>query len=346
MNELVPSNLSIPAHLANRVNASDRSALTQDLLAGTSTGSPPRISIRAGRFRIVEGGAETVLQETELSVMILKSNPALIKTFFSGAYDPNASDQAPNCFSYDGIRPNPAATSPQSDSCASCPQAAWGSKISPTGAKIKACSDSKRMAVVAATDPGGKAYQLSVPAASLRPFGEYVQLLAQRGIDIDLVKTIVYFDLQADFPRLLFRYGGWITEEEAAAMAHKMEADSAELDSLVGLGVATAPVSPPVAPALPATTGVVAQPAAPAPVPAAQPAAVPPAPAEVPSPAPAAPQAPEPSPFAAQPVTAPEPQPVVQHPAPEPAAAPVEEASADALASEIEAMVAGLDSDD
>jgi hypothetical protein len=336
MNELVPSNLSIPAHLANRVNASDRSALTQDLLAGTSTGSPPRISIRAGRFRIVEGGAETVLPETELSVMILKSNPALIKTFFSGAYDPNASDQAPSCFSYDGIRPNPAATSPQSDSCASCPQAAWGSKISPTGAKIKACSDSKRMAVVAATDPGGKAYQLSVPAASLRPFGEYVQLLAQRGIDIDLVKTIVYFDLQADFPRLLFRYGGWITEEEAAAMAHKMGADSAELDSLVGLDVATL-VS--IVSALPETTGIVAQPAAPAPVPAAQPAAVP-------SPAPAAPQAPEPSPFAAQPVTAPEPQPVVQHPAPEPAAAPVEEASADALASEIEAMVAGLDSDD
>lgn len=335
MNELVPSNLSIPAHLANRVNASDRSALTQDLLAGTSTGSLPRISIRAGRFRIVEGGAETVLQETELSVMILKSNPALIKTFFSGAYDPNASEQAPSCFSYDGIRPNPAATNPQSDSCAGCPQAAWGSKISPTGAKIKACSDSKRMAVVAATDPGGKAYQLSVPAASLRPFGEYVQLLAQRGIDIDLVKTVVYFDLQADFPRLLFRYGGWITEEEAAAMAHKMEADSAELDNLVGLGAAgvtTAATSSPVVPALPATTGSIPQP-------------VTPAPWEEESGA-AASQTPEPSPFATQPITAPEPQPVVQHPAPAPAPAPVEEASADVLASEIEAMVSGLASDD
>lgn len=112
MNELVPSNLTIPAHLANRIGTGTRSALTQDLLAGTSTGSLPRISIRAGRFRIVEGGAETVLQETELSVMILKSNPALIKTFYQGAYDPNDSNQGPTCFSNDGIQPDPSVTTP------------------------------------------------------------------------------------------------------------------------------------------------------------------------------------------------------------------------------------------
>jgi hypothetical protein len=255
MNELVPSNLTVPAHLANRVTAGQPSALTQDLMAGTSGGSVPRISIRAGRFRIIDGDAETVLPETELSVMILKSNPALIKTYYANNYDPNADNTSPDCFSYDGVRPDASVVTPQSDACASCPMAAWGSKISPTGAKIKACSDSKRLAVVAASDPGGKAYQLSIPAASLKPLGKYIQTLAQHGIDMDIVKTIVYFDLEADFPRLLFRYGSWIEDHEAAAMAYKLENDSAELDNLVGLGMASPAASPALPAPVPPTTG-------------------------------------------------------------------------------------------
>ena len=329
MNELVPSNLTIPAHLANRIGVRGPSSLSQDLLAGLSSGSPPRISIRAGRFRIVEGGAESVLPDSELNVMILKSNPAIIKTYYGKSYDPSDSGGAPDCFSTDGKQPDPAVPSPQADSCAACPMAAWGSKISPTGAKIKACTDSKRLAVVAASDPGGKVYQLSVPAASLKSMTEYVQVLLQRGLDTDLVKTKIYFDLKADFPRLLFKYGGFIEEQEAALIAHKLETAGHEIDGLLGM------------------TASVPQLAAPAPTVAGL-AAPTPAPTPAPDPEPVAP-----SPFAPQPAATPAPQPVVQHP--EPAAAPVAAAPAaaapaadnvDALASEIEALVSSMEPDD
>ena len=252
MSDLVPVDLVVPAHLAGRINQGP-SQLTQDLIAGVSTGAPPRISIRAGRFRIVEGGVETVLPDTTLNVMILKSNPALVKTYYQGNYDPNAENSAPTCFSTDGKRPDATVAAPQSDTCSACPHAAWGSKISPTGAKIKACTDSKRIAVVPANDLGGKIYQLVVPAASIRPMVQYAETLMQRGVGTDIVKTEISFDLQADFPKLKFRYAAFVTEEEAAIVANRLANDSAEIDALVGVtpGHSAAPAPAPApAPAL------------------------------------------------------------------------------------------------
>ena len=40
------------------------------------------------------------------------------------------------------------AGTPQSATCAECPQAVWGSKISPQGSKIPACSTVKKVAVL------------------------------------------------------------------------------------------------------------------------------------------------------------------------------------------------------
>lgn len=209
MSNLIPVNIAIPAHLVGRVGVP--SVLAASLTGGLSSGqSFPRISIKGARFRIVEGDTETVLDSTNLDVVIVGANPRLSKTWYAKQWDANAEATGPDCFSLDGVSPDPEAADPQNDLCASCPQNAWGSKITPTGQQVKACSDTKRLAVVAADDPTGPVYLLSVTPAALKGLNQYQKELAVRGIPPEIVKTRVSFDTDASFPKLKFTFGGFL----------------------------------------------------------------------------------------------------------------------------------------
>ena len=210
MSNLIPANISVPAHLANYVGKP--SALAQALSGGLATGgeSYPRIGIKGGRFRIHEGDTETVLDSTTIDVVIVGSNPRLSKTWYAKAWDKDSEPTAPDCFSLDGVSPDPQSTSPQSDLCASCPQNAWGSKVTPTGQQIKACADKKRVAVVSADDGTGPVYLLEVTPAALKGFNAYVKELSMRGIPPEIVKTKITFDTDASFPKLKFGLAGFL----------------------------------------------------------------------------------------------------------------------------------------
>lgn len=216
-NALIPSNITVPAHLANRVGTP--SALGASLTGGISEGeSFPRISIKGSRFRIVEGDTETVLDTTTLEIVIVGANPKLSKTWYAKAWTPESEPSAPDCFSLDGIKPDASAEDPQNDLCASCPHNAWGSKTAPNGQQLKACSDQKRLAVVAADDPEGAVYLLSVTPAALKGLNQYHKELSVRGIPPEIVKTKVTFDTNASFPKLQFGFGGFLDEDEQAAV--------------------------------------------------------------------------------------------------------------------------------
>ena len=219
MTSIVPANIKVPAHLANRVGTS--SALAQSLTGGLSSGSSesiPRISIKGARFRIVDGDTETVLDSTSIEIVIVGANPRLSKTWYAKAWTPDAEPSAPDCFSLDGIGPDPAATNPQNDLCASCSQNAWGSKVTPQGQQIKACADQKRLAVVAADDPSGPIYLLQVTPAALKGLNQYQKELSVRGIPPEIVKTRLSFDTDASFPKLKFTFGGFLDEEVQSAV--------------------------------------------------------------------------------------------------------------------------------
>lgn len=212
MSNLVPANIQVPAHLTGRIGSP--STLSAALIGGLSSGgSFPRISIKGGRFRIVEGDSETVLDTTALNVVIVGANPRLSKVWYASQWTPDKEPTAPDCFSLDGIRPNPEATNPQSDLCATCPQNAWGSKVTPLGQQVKACADQKRLAVVAAGDPSGPIYLLQVTPAALKNLAQYQRELAAHGIPPEVVKTRVSFDLDASFPKLVFSFAGFLDEE-------------------------------------------------------------------------------------------------------------------------------------
>jgi hypothetical protein len=146
-----------------------------------------------------------------LHLVIVGANPRLSKIWYAEAWTPDADKaQAPDCFSLDGIGPDSEASMPQNDMCASCPQNAWGSKITPQGQQIKACADQKRLAVVAADDPTGPVYLLQVTPAALKGLNQYQKELAVRGIPPEIVKTAVSFDTDASFPKLKFTFGGFL----------------------------------------------------------------------------------------------------------------------------------------
>lgn len=214
MTSIIPVNIKIPTHLATRVGSP--SALAQSLTGGLSSGggeSFPRISIKGARFRIIDGDTETVLDSTSLEVVIVGANPRLSKTWYAKQWTPDSEPSAPECFSLDGIGPDPQSTNPQNDLCASCPQNAWGSKVTPQGQQIKACADQKRLAVVAADDANGPIYLLQVTPAALKGLNQYQKELSVRGIPPEIVKTKVSFDTDASFPKLKFSFGGFLDEE-------------------------------------------------------------------------------------------------------------------------------------
>lgn len=225
MNEIVALNKqSIPAHL--RKSSEKRDRLKAALTEGASGGvSYPRISIRAARFRLVRGSEETVLDSSVLSAIIIGVNPRNSKSYYTEAWTPDAESAAPPCFSLDGIRPHPDAQDPQHDLCATCEKNAFGSATNAMGNPIKACSDRRRLALVSADDPDGEVFLLQVTPAALSSFRAYQKELA--GLDLGPMDVIthVYFDPKASYPKLMFRFGGYLDEDTSDKILDRCETD-------------------------------------------------------------------------------------------------------------------------
>ena len=225
MSNIIPlDTANVPAHIAARMG--QKSALADKLSGGISGGGDgnqfPRISIKGGRFRIKDGDAETVLDSTTIDVVVVDSNPRLSKTYYAKAWDPSADPSAPDCFSHSGVKPDASVQNPQSDMCATCPHNAWGSKKGPQGQDLKACSDAKRLAVVAADDVNGPVYLLLITPAALKDLNQFQKELAHRGIAPETVRMRLGFDTNASFPKLKFGFGGFLDEDSIIAIESVM----------------------------------------------------------------------------------------------------------------------------
>lgn len=217
-----------------------------DLDAGVSAGFPV-MSIRGAKWRIVEGGEEHPIYLPDskdlapfVKVVILRANANISKTFYAGQYV-EGSDAAPDCYSNDGITPASDAVSPQSDACAKCPQNVWGSKISPSGSKIKACADVRRVAILPAEDQDYSPILLRIPGASLSDLAQYGKALKQRGIPYAAVVTKLSFDPDAAFPKIMFQFDRVLSQEEMAKIAERM--GEPIIDDILGLTNRGAPVA-------------------------------------------------------------------------------------------------------
>jgi hypothetical protein len=244
---------NLPAHL-RRGALSDT---TRSLMGGSNN---KRISIEGGVFRMIVGGQEVAVNEDRaMNIIVIRAAEHNSRTYYEGTYVKGAKVR-PACWSNDSVKPHPDVKTPQSPTCATCPQNIKGSGTSDT----RACRFQRRLAVALENDVNGDIYALSVPAASVFSNGEgnkmglqqYARFLGGHGIDVNAVVTEMRFDTNATAPKLTFSAIRPLEENEYETV--KLRQDDPACTDAVTLTVADLdggedkPAAPAEAPAKPA----------------------------------------------------------------------------------------------
>jgi hypothetical protein len=251
---VVPANLQLPAHLQSPDIATQIAAANAAAAGGVRAGGFPTISLKANKFSIRDGGevaplmnppaapGQPALPKMCLEVVVIDANPALSHTYFAGEYV-EGENKEPDCRSANGVVPDSDAPSPQAAACATCPQYQWGSAVSNlTGKPIRACTDSKQLAVIPAGDLSYKMLGLQVGPGSLSNWGKYIQALSGRGYGVATLVTNITFD-QTKTGVLEFSFNRFLTEEEFAKVNARKAGDDVKL--IVAQSRELAPASAP-----------------------------------------------------------------------------------------------------
>lgn len=164
----------------------------------------PVISTKGGRFHVKREGVTTLITRIKnkpsdpdepasyIDMVVLNLQKA--RTFYVEGYT-EGSEAKPDCFSNDGVAPDPAAEDPQCQTCALCEHNAWGSGTNDKGeaTKGKACADNLRLAVASPSDLDD-AFMLRVPPASLKNFAEVSKWLSSKRVPVNGAVIRISFD--------------------------------------------------------------------------------------------------------------------------------------------------------
>lgn len=232
--------IQLPAHLAAFAGLTKANDLTANV--GVSY---PVLSLRGKVWAVVRGGEREIIKNDEgeprnsIEVVLVRANPALSKVYYEKGFE-EGSTEKPDCYSNDGVAPASDAQTPQHTSCGGCPHNAWGSKIGEAGQKLKACTDSRRMAVApvgALNDP----MLLRIPAASLKGLAEYGEAFDKKGIPYQSAVTKLGFDPEASSPKVTFKFLRFIDAAQAAEVLKTLE--SPVVKQIIGVDQPSVPVT-------------------------------------------------------------------------------------------------------
>ena len=202
-------------------------------LVTTSVGGD-RVSIKGKQFRFIRDGEEVakLAMGVPLNAVIIGIDPekGLSMAYYKEAYNPD-SDSIPDCFSSDGIKPDPNCESAQSDACATCKWNAFGSGTDATGAasKGKACGDHKNLFILASTGLNDEIWRLSVPATSLKALTKYGRILLEHKVPMFAIQTQIAFNEDAVHPQLEFEPLEYLSAEEADICRMRSKSSDLEL---------------------------------------------------------------------------------------------------------------------
>jgi len=184
------------------------------------------VTFRGKVWRLVYQGDEDIVRDPvrpdqpaqTIEAVIIGASAAVSKIFYLKPYT-EGSDQPPDCYSLDGIKPEPNVPAKQAALCARCPQNEWGSRMTDDNKRAKRCADSKRLAIVPALDLENESYGgpmlLRVPPTSLANLSLYAGNLARRGAPLEALVTRIGFSHELAYPQLTFSAVRWLTDEEA-----------------------------------------------------------------------------------------------------------------------------------
>lgn len=181
----------------------------------SSSISVPRLSYRGKRWRWIVDGEEELVKELTIDVVIVGVEPdagRFIKTYYLSDYKPGDTTP-PDCSSSNGIAPDSWVSSPQANRCQGCPKNIFGSAVSRTGGKAKACHDGKRLWLVRPDDDLDIVYGLNIPIMSMKNLAEYGKYIARNNFPLALVITRLSLDDEAEFPKVCFEHVGFVEEE-------------------------------------------------------------------------------------------------------------------------------------
>jgi hypothetical protein len=225
-NDLAMLDVGLPAHL----KAMELDDTTKALMGGG--GSSKRISIEGGVWRLLVNGKEIAQkEERNLNVVVVAAAPKVSRTFYAGVYKKGEA-LAPECWSANGDAPDAAVKTPQSKSCATCPQNISGSGSGTS----KACRFSQRLAVVLDNDIKGDVFQLTLPSTSIFGEGEsgkwplqmYAKMIGGKGVPITAVVTEMRFDTASSTPKVTFKPVRFLETNEISIAIEQGKSDAAQ----------------------------------------------------------------------------------------------------------------------
>lgn len=254
---VVLPNIQLPEHLRSPEAVAARAQANANAAGGIPLGGFPTISLKANHFNLRRGGENTVMMAKPdkpgqpatplacLEIVVLDSNPSVSKVYFKKQWV-EGQDSEPDCRSANGVTPDADIFAPQHTNCATCPMNQWGSALSKvTGKEIKACSDSKQLAVLPAGDLTFDALGLRIGAGSQSNWRKYIAALNERPWYITEVVTNVTFDPTSNGV-LQFSFNRFLTAEELSVARRRAAGD--DVRTIVSQ---TRSGSAPAAPALP-----------------------------------------------------------------------------------------------
>lgn len=271
------ANAGLPAHLAD-INQATNIEIREQV---------DTLSFRGKVFRIGIESTEHIVYNKEkepaasVEVIILDYNKlrsrALYPTFVEGQSKP------PICWSNDSVTPDHDVQTKQSATCATCPKAAKGSKMTEDGRPGVACASFKRAVVVPAFKVDFNKLLVKIPqtsmydkdnkeneAAGYYAYDQYMEMLKNRGVNnTAAVITKIKFDFRTSYPKLLFSAVDWVPLAKAEALKAQL-ADVEKLERMLRIVDVSTPAAEAPAPEEfeQAAPAAVAQPAAAAPAPA------------------------------------------------------------------------------
>ncbi len=201
--------------------------VNDDLTQGVGMGFA-HLSIKGKVFHIHDGD-DVELQTNEMNMpaqymdlVLIKAARNMSKVYYIKNFTEGSEDK-PDCYSNDGIVPDPASPAKQAPACAGCQWNQWGSRTSADfDSKGKACQDARRMAVSTIQDID-LPMLLRVPPVTLKELAGYGNMLAKRGVPYQAVVSRVYFDSSVAYPKLMFQAVRFLTNEEAVKVKELMD---------------------------------------------------------------------------------------------------------------------------
>lgn len=220
---------ALPSYIKRREGSQKLAARAFNNISGNRG---PHLSIKGNRFALVDASGERIpLDQLYADIVVVDANDHLSKLYFEGDYAEGEA-KPPECFSDNGVAPSASASKPQSQTCANCPQNAWGSKINAKGNVVKACRDEQKLAFLM-PDRGAMMFQLVVPPGSLKNWKNYTAKFLNADFDVfDVLTRITFVDGTNGVLNFTPAPNPWYSESMAALVERAMV--DPQKDLLVG----------------------------------------------------------------------------------------------------------------